>query len=262
MYRSPWEMKSTSSHPKLWQPPVVIANQTFPTPKANVRLPSVNEILLRISRESTISSGVPSSQLSNVSIGPSAIASSFLSLVISPDESTPNNGSPNSLQTSSSVQYSSLSALPYSHMPQIPSLIAPYHPQQNRQLSHFTEQSQQSTHSQGSVQEMTTSPSTHSIPRKRGRKRKANVVCSQCGLTNTPEWRRGPNGVRTLCNACGLYYLKLSKKFGAADAKTVFLYKKLHNEVTDRMVPSVRQKQWFCEYITEQWGERQDMMEE
>lgn len=259
MYRSAWEMKSTSSHPKLWLPPVVIANQIFPTPNSNVRLPSVNDILLRISRESTLSSGVPSSQQSNVSKGPSTIASSFQSLVISPNECTPNNGSPNSLQTISFVQSSLLSAHPYSHIPQIPSLIAPYYPQQIRQLSLFTKES---THSQESVQEMDTRPSTHSIPRKRGRKRKANAVCSQCGLTNTPEWRRGPNGVRTLCNACGLYYLKLSKKFGAADAKTVFLYKKLHNEVTDRMVPSMRQKQWFCEYISEQGGERQDTMEE
>lgn len=28
--------------------------------------------------------------------------------------------------------------------------------------------------------------------------------CHSCHTTETPEWRRGPDGARTLCNACGL----------------------------------------------------------
>lgn len=36
--------------------------------------------------------------------------------------------------------------------------------------------------------------------------------CEGCGATSTPEWRRGPLGPRTLCNACGLVYAKLLKK--------------------------------------------------
>ncbi|KAF9553662.1 hypothetical protein CPC08DRAFT_218383 [Agrocybe pediades] len=36
--------------------------------------------------------------------------------------------------------------------------------------------------------------------------------CLGCGATSTPEWRRGPLGPRTLCNACGLVYAKLIKK--------------------------------------------------
>ena len=32
--------------------------------------------------------------------------------------------------------------------------------------------------------------------------------CSHCGTNNTPEWRRGPNGFVSLCNACGLLYRK------------------------------------------------------
>lgn len=28
--------------------------------------------------------------------------------------------------------------------------------------------------------------------------------CHSCNITETPEWRRGPDGARTLCNACGL----------------------------------------------------------
>ncbi|EPQ27908.1 uncharacterized protein PFL1_04652 [Pseudozyma flocculosa PF-1] len=33
--------------------------------------------------------------------------------------------------------------------------------------------------------------------------------CASCGTLETPEWRRGPDGARTLCNACGLHYSKL-----------------------------------------------------
>ncbi|KAI5121881.1 hypothetical protein M0805_001087 [Coniferiporia weirii] len=38
--------------------------------------------------------------------------------------------------------------------------------------------------------------------------------CLGCGATSTPEWRRGPLGPRTLCNACGLVYAKMIKKRG------------------------------------------------
>ncbi|KAK0535179.1 hypothetical protein OC842_002408 [Tilletia horrida] len=31
-------------------------------------------------------------------------------------------------------------------------------------------------------------------------------MCASCGTTNSPEWRRGPSGHKTLCNACGLRY--------------------------------------------------------
>jgi hypothetical protein len=28
-------------------------------------------------------------------------------------------------------------------------------------------------------------------------------VCTDCGTLDSPEWRKGPNGPKTLCNACG-----------------------------------------------------------
>ncbi|KAH8832852.1 hypothetical protein DL96DRAFT_1551943 [Flagelloscypha sp. PMI_526] len=37
-------------------------------------------------------------------------------------------------------------------------------------------------------------------------------VCLGCDATSTPEWRRGPMGPRTLCNACGLVWAKMVKK--------------------------------------------------
>jgi hypothetical protein len=30
--------------------------------------------------------------------------------------------------------------------------------------------------------------------------------CSHCGIQKTPQWRAGPNGSKTLCNACGVRY--------------------------------------------------------
>ncbi|KAG1153021.1 hypothetical protein G6F38_000009 [Rhizopus arrhizus] len=50
------------------------------------------------------------------------------------------------------------------------------------------------------------------VPKLRKRKRpKFEGKCHSCHTSETPEWRRGPNGARTLCNACGLNYAKLAK---------------------------------------------------
>ncbi|KAL1297422.1 hypothetical protein AAFC00_004953 [Neodothiora populina] len=42
--------------------------------------------------------------------------------------------------------------------------------------------------------------------------------CHSCQRAETPEWRRGPDGARTLCNACGLHYAKLTRKQGTQKA--------------------------------------------
>ncbi|KAI8643191.1 hypothetical protein BD408DRAFT_415411 [Parasitella parasitica] len=47
------------------------------------------------------------------------------------------------------------------------------------------------------------------------RRSKTSMVghrCHSCNTMDTPEWRRGPDGARTLCNACGLHYSKLLRK--------------------------------------------------
>ncbi|KAI0032828.1 hypothetical protein K488DRAFT_24956, partial [Vararia minispora EC-137] len=38
-------------------------------------------------------------------------------------------------------------------------------------------------------------------------------VCNTCGRTDSPEWRKGPRGPKTLCNACGLRWAKKVRKF-------------------------------------------------
>ncbi|KAG2222725.1 hypothetical protein INT45_011213 [Circinella minor] len=39
-------------------------------------------------------------------------------------------------------------------------------------------------------------------------KNKPKIICAQCHCTDSPEWRKGPNGPKELCNACGIKYAK------------------------------------------------------
>lgn len=68
---------------------------------------------------------------------------------------------------------------------------------------------------------------------------KNNVTCNQCGSKLTPEWRSGPEGSRTLCNACGLFFSKLIRKFGQDAASVKFLDMKNLGRVFDRRIGSV-----------------------
>ncbi|KAK9238326.1 hypothetical protein V1525DRAFT_112968 [Lipomyces kononenkoae] len=46
-------------------------------------------------------------------------------------------------------------------------------------------------------------------------------ICTECGTLDSPEWRKGPQGPKTLCNACGLRWSKSLKKktLGASSNK-------------------------------------------
>ncbi|OJD28815.1 white collar-2 [Diplodia corticola] len=51
------------------------------------------------------------------------------------------------------------------------------------------------------------------VPRQPKRKFAAkDHCCSRCGTVESPEWRAGPDGPKTLCNACGLKYAKEQKR--------------------------------------------------
>lgn len=43
----------------------------------------------------------------------------------------------------------------------------------------------------------------HSQVGDRRKRLKGQHMCSDCGTADSPEWRKGPNGPKTLCNACG-----------------------------------------------------------
>lgn len=42
--------------------------------------------------------------------------------------------------------------------------------------------------------------------------RGAVKACTQCGTTKTPQWREGPLGPKTLCNACGVKIFRANKR--------------------------------------------------
>jgi len=44
------------------------------------------------------------------------------------------------------------------------------------------------------------------VPRPPTNRRRVQRACSHCDSTETPQWRAGPDGPGTLCNACGLRY--------------------------------------------------------
>lgn len=68
----------------------------------------------------------------------------------------------------------------------------------------------------------------------KGLSAKSNLSCSQCGFTKTPEWRSGPSGNRTLCNACGLFYSKLLRRWGREIANEKFSKRKQSGNPRDR----------------------------
>ncbi|CDK27056.1 unnamed protein product [Kuraishia capsulata CBS 1993] len=62
-------------------------------------------------------------------------------------------------------------------------------------------------------------------------------VCTQCGSTSTPEWRKSSFSPETLCNACGLFHFKLLRKLGAEEAVRIFLERRKSGGL-DRRIPS------------------------
>lgn len=58
----------------------------------------------------------------------------------------------------------------------------------------------------------TSTPARKSKAKRRVTKREGETpACLSCGTLSTAEWRRGPTGPRTLCNACGLLFAKITR---------------------------------------------------
>ncbi|KAK5779255.1 Gat2p PWA37_004121 [Arxiozyma heterogenica] len=66
----------------------------------------------------------------------------------------------------------------------------------------------------------------------------SNKKCFQCQETNTPEWRLGPYGSRSLCNACGLYYRRLIQRYDLKQANLIMRFNRFIQPTNVRQVPS------------------------
>lgn len=55
---------------------------------------------------------------------------------------------------------------------------------------------------------------TETERRKKPKQDDGDHVCTDCGRVDSPEWRKGPLGPKTLCNACGLRWAKKVKRKG------------------------------------------------
>ncbi|XP_050203545.1 GATA transcription factor 16-like [Mercurialis annua] len=64
------------------------------------------------------------------------------------------------------------------------------------------------------VQEMNNSSGTSSSHCNELKK-----ICVDCQTTRTPCWRSGPDGPKTLCNACGIRYRKKSRSGGGLEKR-------------------------------------------
>lgn len=112
------------------------------------------------------------------------------------------------LAPSMGVSFSSASTTPVSHADLTPNFAA-------QELPHRAT-SGASSHAKSARMDIESSPLEETFVERPGSCSvnaggavAGNPVCLGCGATETPEWRRGPMGPRTLCNACGLVFAKL-----------------------------------------------------
>lgn len=70
--------------------------------------------------------------------------------------------------------------------------------------SHLTDGASPYRSADGVTRNSKNSDVPHQKYRKRAKRSQAPGRCQSCHSSDTPEWRRGPDGARTLCNACGL----------------------------------------------------------
>lgn len=236
LYFSAWEINAAENYPSL-------PKEDLCAPRVHTnRLPSVNEILERIRQFQALGQN----------------RSLMLPL---PQPSSPESSSP-----SVSVSSKSTSVTPPHECANNYIISAPQQPTRRFPLSSHVRSTFKSNSREPIRHSSISGPQkiTHSISvdeqcmrgssnasRKRGRKKKCETFCHQCGATSTPEWRRGPGGSRSLCNACGLYFMKLQRRFTDEQAAMLFVYKRHTKTIQERILPAVSEMERFCALVKE-----------
>ncbi|GIL54840.1 hypothetical protein Vafri_10533 [Volvox africanus] len=75
-------------------------------------------------------------------------------------------------------------------------------------------------------------------------------TCVECGATSTPQWREGPMGPKTLCNACGVRYVRSQQK--AAGQKRGGGPKNGQGRSQEPTPPRAQQQQQQADRVTKQ----------
>ncbi|KAF9191564.1 hypothetical protein BGZ51_007127 [Haplosporangium sp. Z 767] len=83
----------------------------------------------------------------------------------------------------------------------------------------------------------------HQKYRKRAKRTHPPGRCLSCHTSDTPEWRRGPDGARTLCNACGLHYAKLVKREQQQQQKQLQEHQQ-HQQLLPKLLHPQQQQQY------------------
>lgn len=184
---------------------------SIPSPMQNITLPSMSSLApmsppgIPMSSLSTLASvGVTSSNNDT-----SAENTGLRAIVVTPNTDRNNNSS------SSSSTASSTSA-------------------QNSGANSPTRDSSSNSSNGNSSNGSTNGSGNNNWKKSRGKKRskysEMDLMCLSCGVKQTPEWRRGPAGAKTLCNACGLHWAKVLKAEGKGDQKKAHLLEQKRNQ--------------------------------
>ncbi|KAG5362348.1 Cutinase gene palindrome-binding protein [Yarrowia sp. C11] len=92
-----------------------------------------------------------------------------------------------------------------------PDLLKFYYPDRTDEVSNDVI-SAPSSSSTGSNNNNKVSKKDKRVRKPTSKSKEGDYICTECGTMNSPEWRKGPQGRKTLCNACGLRWSKQAKK--------------------------------------------------
>lgn len=74
-------------------------------------------------------------------------------------------------------------------------------------------------------------------PQPSRKRKRLGQMCALCRVTESPEWRKGPEGKRNLCNRCGLRWSKSSRQEGVR--VNVIIANQDHLSKTHHLIPNI-----------------------